>query len=252
MPAAGQDPQSAASSLRGAWLLVLGIVLLSLGSPGIAQPSPEPALRERETVRLDCRSEIGRREITLFGNGTVRVRSADVSQETLEDSDLGGSFAPPGERVEMALGELSPEDLERFLARLRRIDLSETEARYGGAIEGDWVGRCRLDLALAGAERSIVFGRFDSLDLALSRTVKMVEELPERVDLETSARPLIPSGYEPRIGDVLERRDGHLFEVVLFTSDGLGVELQGVRQPVSMIVSFDDLEREFMRLVEER
>ncbi|MDY7095256.1 MAG: hypothetical protein SX243_19945 [Acidobacteriota bacterium] len=206
--------------------------------------------RTRELARLDCTSDIGREEITLFANGTVRLREASVRQETFATSDLGASFEAPGETTRMFLGELTPEQLATYVTRMGRIDLSETDARYGGVVGGEWVDRCRLDLALPDhPQRSITFGRFDSLSLALSRVVSVVEELPRHVHREEGIQRGIPTDYEPEIGDVLRRQDGNLFEVVLFTTDGLGVELQGLGQPVSMIVSFEDLRREFERLV---
>ncbi|MCB1057811.1 MAG: hypothetical protein KDD11_20110, partial [Acidobacteria bacterium] len=200
---------------------------------------------------LECASDIGRREITLFANGTVRLREGEVLQDTFEPSELGASWQAPGLTTHLYLGELEPAELETYLRRLRHENLAETEERYGGVVAGEWVEHCSLELALPGRPaRRFDFGRYDSLDLALSRVVAIIDELPDHVQREEGAVRGIPGDYQPAVGDVLERRDGNLFELVLFTSDGLGVELQGVDQPVSFIVSFDDLRTDFVRLVE--
>lgn len=233
---------------------VLAAVILVLALP-VSSPAQEPApsvspARSRELLRLDCASDIGRREITLFANGTVRLRESQMEQEAFEPSEIGASWKEPGQTSRMFLGELEPEQLEVYLRRLRHENLAETDDRYGGVVVGEWVERCRLELALPGrTPRHFDFGRYDSLDLSLSRILAIVDELPQHVQSEEGAERGIPGGYEPEIGDVLRRRDGNLFEVVLFTTDGRGVELQGVEQPVTVIVSFDDLRQVFERLV---
>src|SRR5262249_19855434 len=41
---------------------------------GAPLPVPPSSERSIEVLRLDCASKIGRREVTLFGNGTIRLR----------------------------------------------------------------------------------------------------------------------------------------------------------------------------------
>lgn len=190
--------------------------------------------RSRIVTRLDCRSEIGHREITLFANGTIRVREG------------------LGEEGTMALGELGPEELRSYLRRLAEIDLSEVPGETGG-VEGEWVERCRLELALGeDAGRTMEFSRYDALPLSLQRLRRILEELGDRVSVAEEGVEHLPSGYRPRPGDVLRRADGELFEVRGFTADGRGVELQGIDQPLTLYVAVDDLRGEFVALVSRR
>jgi hypothetical protein len=78
----------------------------------------------------------------------------------------------------------------------------------------------------------------------------VVAELGEGA-LRESSRSL-PDGYRPRRGDVLRRVDETLFEVVGFTSDGKGVELQGVDQPLTLYLAPEDLHTLFTALVDRR
>ena len=62
----------------------------------------------------------------------------------------------------------------------------------------------------------------------------------------------LPEGYEPRVGDVLKRVDGQLFEVFEFTTDKKGVECHGVDEPVTLYVLREELRKEFTALVSRR
>jgi hypothetical protein len=207
-------------------LLLLALAL----SPG-AEKSEDP--RSRVVVREDCVSTIGRREVTLFANGTVRLREG-----------------PPGQEA-MRLGEVGAEEVAAFERRMSETDLSETEAREE-APGGTWVETCVLELELAaGGLRRFSFGRYASHSLALSTVLAVVRDI-EAV-AETSARASdLPVRYEPRPGDLLERTDGLRFEVVAFTADGLGVELSSPDQPLTIYVPRDDLRRFFVRLLARR
>lgn len=190
-------------------------------------------LRSWEVLDFDCSSEIGRHRMTLFGNGTVRLKVRE------------------GETERMNLRELAPEELTGYLQRLRDEDLSESEssARSAG---GDWVDSCELTLDLDdGQERSFRFSRFDSLSLALSRIVAIAGEINAWAE-EVLVATDFPSDYVPRSGDVLERKDGLLFEVIAFTSDKRGVELWGVDQPLVVYVLVEEIVGEFVALVERR
>lgn len=190
-------------------------------------------LRETVVFRYDCASDIGRREVTLFANGTVRLREG-----------------PPGE-VEMELGELDPEALEGVVARLEGEDLSEAPAEYPG-VEGEWVERCLLELPLlqTGGPERFRFSRYASLPLELSRVIAVVDEVglvaEEHRDLGLS------SEYVAEVGDVLRRRDGARFRVVGLTSDGKGVELQGLDVPLTLYLPPDALRERFNELVSRR
>jgi hypothetical protein len=189
--------------------------------------------RSTEIVRHSCENELGRREVTLFGNGTVRLRDG-----------------APGEEL-MGLAELDPGEMEGFLNRLRQEDLSEV-GRLPDGVEGQWIERCTLTLNLPGGTDQVFrFRRYDSLPLSLSRVLRIVEDLAAEVqDLKGDEQ--LPVNYEPKPLDILKRRDGELFRIVGFTSDKRGVELEGIDQPLAIYVMVDEMRREFVALIERR
>ncbi len=216
----------------------VGVALLAGWTP----PAPGDAVqiqdspRTHELLRLDCRSDLGRREITLFGNGTLRLRDG----------------APRDEQ--MWLQELSGSELEAYVARLSESARAEIDRRPA-TVEGSWVEVCTFTLALPGrSEERYQFGRYDSLSLDLRRAYAIALELGEAVDRdrppEGAAR--LPADYQPLAGDVLRRTDGRHFRIVGFTWDGLGVELAGVEDPLTVYLSRDQLPRQFVDLVRRR
>lgn len=221
---------------------LLLLLLLLAGAPASPPPQAAPAvpgaphvlsLRSTELLKLDCGNQLGRREVTLFGNGTVRLREG------------------PRDRGDLALAELGPDALGAYLRRLEGEDLSEVGTLERG-IEGDWIERCDLALALPGRPfRSFRYGRYDTLPLALSRVLSVVEEIAAEV-VEPGAAERLPEGYEPQPGDVLRRLDGQLFEVIAETSDHKGIELWGVDQPFTLYVLRAKLRDEFVALVSRR
>ncbi len=223
--------------------------------PASSWSSSDP--RSQILLRLDCASRIDRHEVTLFGNGTVRLRKG-----------------PRGREV-MHLGEVGPDELAATLDELRADNLSDVEPDPL-TVEGDWVESCLLELDLPEApapdpagERGRPsmesapaspgegsgghspldrrFGRYSSLPLALSRVVQVADRLAQVAEKELP--PGLPPGYEPARGDVLERTDGAHFQVVGFTSDGKGVELEGVDNPLTVYVASGDLARTFVGVV---
>jgi hypothetical protein len=183
--------------------------------------------RTREILRYDCWSDLGRREVTLFANGTVRVREGLKGEEVI------------------SLGELSPEEHGAFLRRLQEEDLQETEGEYS-TVQGEWVERCTLELDLPGESPSLFrFGRYDSLSLDLRRVVGIAMEISLHVNPWTEGSRL-PGGYAPQPGDILRRTDGALFEVIGFTADKLGVELSGIDQPLTVYILVDELRSHFV------
>ena len=220
--------------------------------PGVGRSLPsEPTLsdRSRELLGLECYSHIGRRQIVLFANGTVRLKE---SSEPPSDVDLVGDLGPLVEpQQRMALREMGPEELDDLLRRLRAEDLSEvSEEDQGGGLDGSWVDRCRLDLELpATPARHYRFGRYDSLPLSFSRVVRTIEALAADMDAPEGPRESLPKGYQPDLGDRLQRVDGEVFEVVGLTADGKGVEMQGQGQPLTLFVAVDQLRGEFPVLV---
>ena len=183
-----------------------------------------------EVLRLDCASELGRREVTLFGNGTVRLREG-----------------PPGQEL-MGLAGLNPDELDGALNRLRAEDLSEA-TRLPRGVDGPWIEKCLLALQLPGGKLdSFRFGRYDTLPLSLSRVLSIAREMGEKVAaLEGSEQ--LPDDYEPKEWDVLKRIDGSRYRVVGFTVDGQGVELLGLDQPITLYARKDQLRNEFVAVL---
>ncbi|HSM50434.1 MAG TPA: hypothetical protein VLA75_03430 [Thermoanaerobaculia bacterium] len=204
------------------------LLALLLAAPPGGHPGAGDGLgRGDELLRLDCRSELARREVTLFGNGTARLRSGPVGAERLR------------------LAELGPDERDALVDRLRECALAEADSPTL-SVSGGWVEVCDLAVHLPGGEaESRRFGRYDSLPLALSRLRELALALADRVEAEGRAGEGLPQGYRPRIGDCLRRLDGRLFEVRGFTGDGKGVELEGIDQPLSVLVLVEELDREY-------
>jgi hypothetical protein len=193
-------------------------------------PAPPVSERSQEVLRLNCATGLGRREVTLFGNGTIRLR----------DGPLGREW--------MGLAELAPEELQGTLRRLAAEDLSDAVDMMHG-VSGEWVERCDLIRELPGGKRfEARFGRYDALPLGLSHVRLIAEQLGAKVALLRNAE-VLPERYVPRLGDLVKRVDGNLFRVVNFTSDHKGVELDGVEQPVHLIVLNEQMRLEFVALV---
>lgn len=187
--------------------------------------------RSHELLRLDCFTDHGRRDVTLFGNGTARLRA--------EGSAGDG----------MALAELSQREVADYIDLLAAVKLDEVPRQLDGP-EGATVERCMLTLQLPGRDRQeFHFRRFDSLPLGLARLLTITATIEERIGPPGSGSHL-PPDYEPRPGDVLRRSDGALFRVIDLTVDGEGVELQGIDQPLVIYVSVAGLDEEMIELVE--
>lgn len=222
------------------WLGVCAALLLAAAGRGAwaaaedtAPRAVDPYDRSIERLRYECYSTLGRREITLFANGTVRVREGLKTSPT------------------MSLGELGREQLDDYLARLRDIDLKETDADSTG-VGGEWVERCRLQLDRPGdRERVFSFGRYDTRPPGVEALVRVAEDLAARVQPAQRAQHL-PTGYVPRAGDVLRRVDGQLFRIIGETADKQGVELDGVEVPLRLYTPKGALQSEFDKLVARR
>lgn len=206
------------------------LLILAVAAAGAAAAAEDP--RTVELLRHDCTSRISASELTLFANGTLRLRET----------------RPDGES-EMRLAEIGRGELAAYLARLREEQLGEVDVR-GSEASGDWVERCTLELALEDRpSHRFEFGRMDSLPLALGRLLRIVDDLRLEVENRTP-RSRLPAEYEPRRGDVLRRVDGKLFEVVATTGDGAGLELEAVDRSLVIFVPLAALRDEFEELVE--
>lgn len=233
--------------------LLLAVLTLAAGATGAGAQEP-PRVDERPAgeradgailrsipgdhrstvvLRYDCASEVGRREVTLFANGTIRL------------------WDGPRDEQEMVLAELDPDALDGFVERLAAVDLSEEPTGYHG-VDGEWVEQCVLELPLREGRGPWRFeiNRYSSLSLGLSRLVRVAEELGAVADEARGGG--LDDDYRPRRGDILERTDGALFRVVDFTSDGKGLELEGVDLPLTLYLSPDALREVFARVVSRR
>jgi hypothetical protein len=193
---------------------------------------PDVSERSLERMRWDCRTDIHRRDVTLFANGTLRLRQGQPGAE------------------EMWLVELTPSERDSYLARLAG-DSREDAELDSGTVGGEGVERCRMVIHLPGAlPEEFALGRFDTLSPALRRALTIAEELVARVDTSVPAEGAtrLPSGYRPEVGDELRRIDGTWFRVDGYTADGVGVELSSVEQPIVLYVGTGDLPREFVEL----
>lgn len=237
-------------SRPGSWLARAAAFALLVVLAGAPELGAQGGDRSTILLRLDCGSQISRQELTLFANGTVRLRERLQEQTQLDPSDLGQARDRDSGALHMYLGELPPEDLAGYLARFEQENLSESEESAEDSLGGPWVERCRLEVDLPGKPaRDLTFSRYDSLSLGTAQVVRIARELLDRVDRGPGLEAAFPPDYLPAPGDVLERLDGHLFEVVRYTDDGGGVELEGVEQPVTLYIDRVNLTAEFRRLV---
>lgn len=204
-----------------------GLLLVALAG-GVPAAADDP--RSTVLVAEDCTSSVGRREVTLFANGTVRRREG-----------------PPGQ-VRTVLGELGPEEVEAYLARLGERDLSETDAE-SGLLEGSWIEACTLELNLPGRPvRIFRYDRYSSPSLALGSIRQIVREIEGEID-PSSREQQLPAGYVPELGDLLERTDGVRFEIVAFTADERGIELSSPDQPLTLYIPREEVALHFQRLL---
>jgi len=202
----------------------------TLSGAASATQAPAAGDRSRELLDYRCANQLGVRQITLFANGTVRLREG------------------LGKAPRMRLGELGPVELEGYVARLLAEDLSEVHDRQESA-EGDWLEHCTLRLGLDGRPaRDLAFSRFDSLPLSVATILRVADEMAARTRVTTD----LPPRYRARPGDVLRRADGILFEVVGFTADKLGLEMRGVEQPLTLYIRPEDIPAVFEALVSRR
>lgn len=206
---------------------------LDISAVALMLAAPCAAVDDRsfEIVRYDCLTDTTRHEITLFGNGTVRVRDGLIKHEW------------------MGLAEMGPDELQGFVNRLSEEDLTQSASPEKG-VEGNWVERCELRLQLPGKGlKTFRFGHYDPLGLTLSRVVRIALELGEKVQVVKDADAL-PADYVPEVGDVLKRvGDGARFRIVAFTSDKKGIEFQGIDVPLAMYIPKDQVRQQFTILV---
>lgn len=197
-------------------------------------PAPPPSRDPRSHALLDydCQSELSRRRVTLFANGTLRLREGTPGQE------------------QVRLVELHSEDVAFYLQAMREVDATESDTASEEPT-GDWIDKCTLVIDLPEGELTTYrFGPHGTLSPALSHLVQLSRQLGERVQAAGQGKRHLPIRYKPKRGDVLERADGLQFRVAGLTDDGKGVELEGVDTPYVFYTPLDSLTQEFVALVD--
>jgi hypothetical protein len=183
---------------------------------------------------LRCDDDLHLRETTLYADGMVRVR---------------GLKAAP-----IALGKLSPHQLEHFERRLVEQsafagdpDASRIDSQ---GLRGDWVERCKLRVKVP--ERRPVeyrFGEFDTKPPWVEALSLLADELAAFTEPIRDSR--VPQGYTPRPGDLLERRDGRLYRVAGLTTDGAGLMVDSTTEPLREFFPVAEIDKYFVAVIPE-
>lgn len=189
--------------------------------------------RSVELFSYGCSDELKRRDVTLFANGTLRLRTG-----------------PHGD-VEMQLDEIGPVELRGHLNRLLRIRSSRDfprQSQLDGSLDGRWIDTCKFHLDLPGFDAvRLEVGSFDLLPLELRQLQQYADEL------SGMTRPLvrpdaIAPDYEPRIGDVLRTHEGKIYRILGRTSDGGALELESLDGAWRIFVPEDEFPDYFAAL----
>ena len=201
---------------------------------GICSSAGAENIRSGEIIRRNCKNANGHAEVTLFENGTLRLRQSLKEEERFE------------------LAELGPDELQGFVNRIHDEDLSEVDPGGYPQMTGDLIEVCEIYLGLDREEITTYrFGRFDSLPLNLSRLNGIVDDMLQYIE-DHAPTVGLPLDYKPESGDVLVRADGVEFEIVGLTGDKMGVELIGVDQPLTIFVSLGSIREIFVSLEKRR
>lgn len=210
---------------------LLGLALV------VAWAAAQAALAEdpRSVVLFEqrCDSDRGSHVVTLFANGTIRLK------ETV------------GSRVVLHLAELTPEDLGAYRAQLLVTDPSDglIADRGGTDIGGLGVERCVLVIAAAGrAPVRHVFSPLSVPSLRIDRWLRLAEDLAQRARPKDEPETL-DEDYEPHLGDILRDVAGQRYRVVWVSVEGW-VELDGIDQAIHVETHVSALGERFVALVE--
>lgn len=110
---------------------------------------------------------------------------------------------------------------------------------------GDSSVGCQVSISKGeGIHIGASIGSLDSPPRWLQETLEILREI--RVQLERSLFKKFPKGYIPSVGDILEKDDGRRYEVSGFTSDGTGIVIDSLEEPLRTILSVGDLPRAFV------
>lgn len=183
-------------------------------------------LRSTEWLKYTCSNSLGRRDVTLFANGTVRLREGLWESQQVYLHEL----APPELRLERQL-----------LGSVFDATSTPRQQLSFGGVDGEWIEHCDIVLELPNAKPfHYKFGQFEMPPLEVSRLVQISE------DLASLTRPLDPvqrlsPTYEPKRGDTLVDGDGERFRIIGLTSDGRGVEVESLSVPMRILHPIDML-----------
>lgn len=206
--------------------LTLTLFVSLVPAAGATPTSEDP--RSQVVLEQICSNDFTRRELTLFANGTLRQRDGEGATRT------------------MRLAELGQVEYDAYLRRFAEIRFEDLAPASSG-LEGEWVETCRLELELPGAElQAFDYGRFDSVPHGLRLVLLVVDDLLLEIERRGPGGAARERELDLEVGDrLVRRRDGALFEVLGFTMEGTGVELQGIDQPVTVIMLEDQVQLEF-------
>ncbi len=240
----GRD-QSLRDMARGL-LLLCGLILVDVGGDLMSGANGLTGSlladnRSTELFRYTCSNRLARRDVTLFANGTVRLREG-----LWEEQDL-------------LLDELLPEELQATLTQLHRLLISADPLAVGsihgnsptGGPQGDWVEDCEIILELPDEpSQSWQFTPLDIPPLVVSNLIQVAEDLADYTRPPAVAER-VPADYRPQRGDVLVMADGERYRVLALTVDKRGVELEGIDSPLRIFVALDELANSFASVGEQ-
>jgi hypothetical protein len=187
--------------------------------------------RSLEILDYSCASRSGEEWLTLFGNGTVRLRER----------------SGPEERWSLRLFELPHEEVAAYRARLQYVPDERKLDRNDGGPSGEWVEQCRIKVLVDDAWTTYRFSPLESFPLALSPLLAVADELLDKAR-EGSPSTGFPPGYRPGRGDILVAHDGARFRIERFTGDGHGLEIVALDSPLVLYVSADRVTNDFAGL----
>lgn len=218
------------SDCRG---VICGAAFFSLGSLPGPVPAQDPAPDPRTVTLFDyhCASDRDLHWVTLFANGTVRLRERIAVDEP----------------ETMALAELAPEQLAGYRRQLRLTDPSDGILPDDPPVGTTGLGVETCDLLVAppsGKELRYRFGPLEVSSLRYARWVALAEALAEiaRPDPEIE---VLDEAYEPAMNDVLRDAAGDRYRIVWVSLDGW-VEFDGIDQPFHLVYHRSQLASRFV------
>lgn len=225
---------------------VIGLTLLALCMGGAVVSAAPNDPRSIVLFEQTCTSDRGRRVVTLFANGTVRLKETTraMGGDRLWDVDRE-------DHSQLYVIELSPEETATYREQLDVENPGDgfLPEREGGDLVGIGVESCELTYRQAsGATKRYVFSPVEVPSLRLERYVTLASDLARRAVPEEVPETL-DEAYVPRMGDVLRDLSGVRYRITWISVEGL-VELDGIDQPIHVRIGLPDLGTRFVARVE--